>query len=78
MEQNISIRTITTSPTTLTGLNTLTILNSSSTDAITLSAGGSSIQLGTSQTLTLNASTGFTLPEIRIFGTGLNASVITS
>tara|TARA_R110000824_G_scaffold32247_13_gene104298 strand:- start:1046 stop:1282 length:237 start_codon:yes stop_codon:yes gene_type:complete len=78
MEQNISIRTINTSPTELTGLNTLTILNSSSTENISISSDGGSISLGTSQTLTLNASTGFTLPTIRLTGTDLNASVITS
>jgi len=79
-EQNITIQTISTSPTTLSGLNSITILNGSATDSITLAVDGSanSISLGSGQTLTLNASTGFTLPDLTLSGSGLTANVVTS
>ena len=79
-EQNITIQTITTSPTTLSNLNSITILNGSSTNSLTLAVSGSAnnVSLGSGQTLTLNASTGFTLPDLTISGTGLTANVVTS
>ena len=79
-EQNITIQTISTSPTTLSNLNSITILNGSASDGITLAVSGSSnnISLGSGQTLTLNASTGFTLPDITLSGSGLTANVVTS
>jgi hypothetical protein len=79
-EQRITIQTISVSPTTLSNLNSITILNGSATDSITLAVSGSaeSISLGSGQTLTLNASTGFTLPDLILSGTGLTANVVTS
>tara|TARA_Y100001937_G_scaffold114117_2_gene163516 strand:+ start:8704 stop:8949 length:246 start_codon:yes stop_codon:yes gene_type:complete len=79
-EQNITIQTITTSPTTLSNLNSITILNGSASDSLTLAVSGSSenISLGSGQTLTLNASTGFTLPDLTLSGSGLTANVVTS
>ena len=79
-EQNITIQTITTSPTTLSNLNSITILNCSASDSLTLAVSGSSenISLGSGQTLTLNASTGFTLPDLTLSGSGLTANVVTS
>ena len=79
-EQNITIQTITTSPTTLSNLNSITILNGSASDSLTLAVSGSSenISLGSGQTLTLNASTGFTLPDLTLSGSGLTAYVVTS
>ena len=79
-EQNITIQTISVSPTTLSNLNNITILNGSSTDALTLQVSGSSesISLASGQTLTLNASTGFSLPDLTLSGTGLTANVVTS
>tara|TARA_R100001015_G_C4587572_1_gene143371 strand:+ start:439 stop:684 length:246 start_codon:yes stop_codon:yes gene_type:complete len=79
-EQNITIQTITTSPTTLSNLNSITILNGSSSNSLTLAVSGSAnnVSLGSGQTLTLNASTGFTLPDLTITGTGLTANVVTS
>tara|TARA_Y100000389_G_scaffold113651_1_gene110775 strand:- start:9982 stop:10227 length:246 start_codon:yes stop_codon:yes gene_type:complete len=79
-EQNITIQTISTSPTTLRGLNSITILNGSASNSITLAVGDSlkNISLGSGQTLTLNASTGFTLPDLTLSGIGLTANVVTS
>ena len=79
-EQNITIQTITTSPTTLSNLNSITILNGSASDSLTLAVSGSSenISLGNRQTLTLNASTGYTLPDLTLSGSGLTANVVTS
>ena len=79
-EQNITIQTISVSPTTLSNLNNITILNGSSTDALTLQVSGSSesISLASGQTLTLNASTGFSLPDLTLSGSGLTANVVTS
>ena len=79
-EQNITIQTITTSPTTLSNLNSITILNGSSSNSLTLAVSGSAnnVSLGSGQTLTLNASTGFTLPDLTITGTGLTVNVVTS
>ena len=79
-EQNITIQTITTSPTTLSNLNSITILNGSASNSLTLAVSGSSenISLGSGQTLTLNASTGFTLPDLTLSGSGLTANVVTS
>ena len=79
-EQNITIQTISTSPTTLSGLNSITILNGSASDSLTLAVSGSAnnISLGSGQTLTLNASTGFTLPDLTLSGSGLTANIVTS
>ncbi len=79
-EQNITIQTISVSPTTLSNLNNITILNGSSTNPLTLQVSGSSesISLASGQTLTLNASTGFSLPDLTLSGTGLTANVVTS
>ena len=61
-------------------LNNITILNGSATNSITLAVSGSAenISLGSGQTLTLNASTGFSLPDLTLSGTGLTANVVTS
>ena len=79
-EQNITIQTITTSPTTLSGLNSITILNGSASNSLTLAVGDSpkNISLGSGQNLTLNASTGFTLPDLTLSGIDLTANVVTS
>jgi len=78
--QNIKIQTITTSPTTLSNLNSITILNGNASNDLTLAVSGSgeNISLASGQTLTLNASTGFSLPDLTISGTGLTANVVTS
>ena len=78
--QQVQIKTITTSPTTLSGLNTLSVLNGSSSNSLTIGVDGSgeTITLTSGQTLTLNASAGFTLPDIVISGTTLLAQVVYS
>jgi len=79
-EQNILIHEFTTSPTFLRNKNSITILNGSTTDSLTVGVVGSGkrVTLSSGQTLTLNASTGFTLPNIEILGTNLSAQVVTS
>jgi hypothetical protein len=78
--QSVSIRTITTSPTTLTGLNSISILNGNSSNDLTIAVTGSAdlITLTTGQSVTLTASTGFVLPSLTITGTGLSANVVTT
>ena len=78
--QNITIKTITSSPTTLRNLNSISVLNGSTLENLTIGVDGSGelITLTSGQTLTLNASTGFSLPDMVISGTSLNAQVIYS
>jgi len=78
--QDITIKTITTSPTTLSNLNSISVLNGSSDESLTIGVDGSgdTITLTSGQTLTLNASTGFSLPDITISGTSLSAQVVYS
>jgi hypothetical protein len=78
--QQVQIKTITTSPTTLSGLNTLSVLNGSSSNSLTIGVDGSgeTITLDSGQTLTLNAYSGFILPDIVISGTSLSAQVVYS
>lgn len=79
-EQNITIQAITISPTTISNKNSLSVLNGSASEIITIGVSGSgqAITLTSGQTITLNASTGFTLPKIIISGTSLSAQVISS
>jgi len=78
--QSVSIKTITTSPTTLVNLNSISILNGNATNALTIAVTGSAdlITLTTGQSVTLTASTGFVLPSLTITGTGLSANVVTT
>jgi hypothetical protein len=78
--QSLQIKTITISPTTLSGVKTIAILNGSASNTITIKVSGSaeSITLSTQQTLSLNASTGFVLPDLEFSGTGLTCEVIYS
>ena len=78
--QSLQIKTITTSPTTLSGVKTIAILNGSASNDITIRVSGSadSITLGSGQTLNLNASTGFVLPDLEFSGTGLTCEVVYS
>ena len=77
--QSVSVKTIVVSPTTLSNLNTISVLNSS-TDALSVSTDGgtNSVVLTTGQSLTMSASSGFTLPPVKLFGTSVNAQVITT
>jgi hypothetical protein len=77
--QSIGIKTITTSPTTLIGLNTFSVLNGSSLPlSISVDGGTNSVTLTQGQTLMLSANTGFILPDIILSGAGMSAEVITT
>ena len=77
--QNVQVKTITTSPTTISGANTISILNGSA-NALTISADGgtNTISLTTGQSVSMSASTGFVLPNITLTGTGMSAQIIQS
>lgn len=77
--QSISVKTITTSPTTLTALNTFSVLNGSAQPLnISTDGGVNQVVLTTGQTLMLSANAGFILPDIRLSGTSMSAEVITT
>jgi len=77
--QRMVVQTITTSPTTLSGLNTFSVLNGSSLPlSISVDGGTNSVVLTQGQTLSLSASTGFVLPDIILSGAGMSAEVITT
>jgi len=77
--QKVQVKTITTSPTTISGANTISILNGSA-NALTISTDGgtNSIALTTGQSLSMSASTGFVLPDIVLSGTSMSAEIIQS
>jgi hypothetical protein len=77
--QRVIVKTYTTSPTILSGLNTFSVLNGS-VDPLTISVnnGTDSVALTSGQTLMLSASTGFVLPDITLSGTAMSAYVITT
>jgi hypothetical protein len=79
-KQSIIIKTLTTSPTTLTNLNSISVLNGNASDDLTIAVSGSadSITLTSGQSVTLTASTGFVLPDLTISGTGLSANIVTT
>jgi hypothetical protein len=77
--QRVQVKTITTSPTTISGANTISILNGSVNDlTISTDGGTNSITLTTGQSLSMSASTGFVLPDIVFTGTAMSAEVIQS
>jgi hypothetical protein len=75
--QRVVVITYTTSPTTLSNLNTISVLNGGS-DALTISADGglNSVTLSQGQTLQLVSNTGFVLPPITLSGSNMVAEVI--
>ena len=77
--QQVEFRTIT-SPETLSNLNTLSMINQSASDVVTLTISGQStnITLAVGQTLELSASTGFVLPDIEIAGSSINLDIVSS
>ena len=77
-KQNVKLTNITT-PTTLTDLNTIAILNNSD-DALTISVDGGTneISLVNGQSLSLESSVGFTLPDIELSGSNMNAQLVTT
>jgi hypothetical protein len=77
--QRMVVQTITTSPTTLSGLNTFSVLNGSSLPlSISVDGGTNSVTLTQGQTLMLSSNTGFVLPDIILSGAGMSAEVITT
>tara|TARA_R110002110_G_scaffold100922_14_gene256832 strand:+ start:538 stop:783 length:246 start_codon:yes stop_codon:yes gene_type:complete len=76
--QNITLKTITATPTTLSNLNSLSLLNGHATESLTIGDSGSLevITLKSGESVSLQASTGFTLPDLVITGTSLTAQVI--
>jgi hypothetical protein len=76
--QNMTIKAITTSPTTLSNLNSLSLLNGSASDTLTIGVDGSgnTITLKSGESVSLQAETGFSLPDLVITGTSLTAQVI--
>jgi len=77
--QQMTAESFTTSPTTLTDLNTFSVINQSN-DVLYISTnnGVSQISLTTGQTLMISANVGFVLPPILMTGTNMNAQVIYS
>jgi hypothetical protein len=75
--QRVVVEEITTSPKTYSGLNTISILNNS-VDVLNVSvnAGASSVELAAGQTMMLQASTGFVLPDVLLTGTSMKAEII--
>jgi hypothetical protein len=76
--QSIKVRTITATE-VISGANTISILNGSA-NALTISADGgtNTISLTTGQSVSMSASTGFVLPDIRLTGTAMSAQIIQS
>lgn len=77
--QQMTAESFTTSPKTLTDLNTFSVINQSN-DVLYISTnnGVSQISLTTGQTLMISANVGFVLPPILMTGTNMNAQVIYS
>mgnify|MGYP003135265923 CR=1 FL=1 len=77
--QQVQFRTIT-SPETLSNLNTLAMINQSASDVVVLTITGqaTNITLAVGQSLELNASTGFLLPDIEISGSNINLDIVSS
>lgn len=77
--QSVIVKTYTTSPTTLSGLNTFSVLNASTNLlSISVDGGSNAVDLDTGQTLSLVASTGFILPDIDLSGSAMKALVIST
>lgn len=77
--QLMTAESLTTSPTTLSNLNTFSVINQSN-DVLFIStnAGVTSITLTTGQTLMISSNVGFVLPPILMTGSNMNAQVIYS
>jgi len=80
MSEPINIQTISSSPTTLANLSSITILNANASNDITLTVSGSleNLTIESGQTITLNASVGFKLPELTLIGDDLYANVVST
>ena len=78
MAENITIQTISESPTTLSGLNSIMILNGSDINSLRLDISGATehINLEHGQTLTLTSYAGFILPDLELSGVELTANIV--
>ena len=75
--QKVVAESVTSSPKTYSNLNSFSVLNNSA-EILSVSADGGNnfVDLNTGQTMSLQASTGFVLPDIVLSGTNINAQVI--
>lgn len=80
MAAEVTISTISVSPTTLSGLQSLILLNGSETNSITVAIDGATedIILAAKQTLNFDASDGKLLPDITLTGTELTANTVST
>tara|TARA_R110002074_G_scaffold233936_1_gene405740 strand:- start:1215 stop:1457 length:243 start_codon:yes stop_codon:yes gene_type:complete len=78
MAENVTIQTISESPTALSGLNSIMILNGSDINSLRLDISGADehIDLGHGQTLTLTSHAGSTLPDLELSGVELTANIV--
>lgn len=75
--QRVVVEEITTSPKTYQGLNTISILNNSvDVLLVSVNAGASSVELASGQTMMLQASTGFILPDVLLTSVNMKAEII--
>jgi hypothetical protein len=79
LKQNVQFANVT-ATTTYTELNSLSILNSSADDlSISIPDNGSVMYLGQGESVTINSSSGFVLPDIVLDSTGtIDCQVITT
>jgi len=76
----IKIQTISVSPTTLSGLESIMILNGNDLSSLRLviSDATEPIDLESGETLTITASAGLILPDLEISGVELTANIVTT
>ncbi len=77
---DINIQTISVSPTTLSGLTYLLILNGNDSEELIINVEGSSEPqtLASKQTITLSAELNTALPNITLSGNELTANIVTT
>jgi len=80
MADEVNIATLSVSPTTLSGLQSLVLLNGSEVNTITVAIDGATedIVLDAKQTLSFDASDGNLLPNITLSGTELTANIVST
>lgn len=75
--QRVVVEEITTSPKTYQNLNTISILNNSvAVLFVSVNAGTSSVELASGQTMSLQASAGFVLPDVLLTSASMKAEII--
>ncbi len=80
MADLINIQTITNSPTTIENLTTITILNGSALEQITLTITGQleNFVIDCGQTISLSSEIGLTLPDLTLIGDNMVANVVST